>query len=127
MEPSLLDAIFSEEIFLIPAKVTVVIDRPWKLVSSEEKILLEKILGALKLSVDKVSVLNVALTDLELPSDKVEKIISFGVPFSGAPHYEVSSLGPIPMVISDSLDKLLTNDESKKMLWQALKRLFSGS
>jgi DNA polymerase III psi subunit. len=126
MTASLHEAIFTEELFLIPPKVTVVIDRPWSKVIQEERILLEKILGALKLSTDKVRILNLELTS-DFNFDTSEKIIAFGKPYSGGPFYEVIALGTIPMVTSESLDKLITNDEAKKQLWQALKRLFSAS
>jgi hypothetical protein len=116
--------LFTEDIYQITDAILVVVDKPWDEIREEDKALLAKILGSVKLSLDKVQVIHA--TDTTLDSLKVyqpSKIISFGVTLSGAhEHYKHHVSENTSFIQAESLHKL--DDVSKKSLWMALKQAF---
>lgn len=118
------DVVYTEEVYAIAPKTVVLIDRPWSELPEEERLLLEKILNAVRLSINAVSIrfLDPKSGTSDLPA---ARFISFGAP-EGVPHYELTSWCDTPTVHAESLDQLSKNDQSKKLLWQALKKLFSS-
>ncbi|MBS1488860.1 MAG: DNA polymerase III subunit psi [Bacteroidetes bacterium] len=122
--PIFTETIFSEELFLLPQKTVLIFDIEWNLLSDEEQGLLKKILNALNLNLDMVTVhyqpqLNLA----ELPTQP-NHCIYFGQSVAGLAAYEVLEIKGTRLVMSDRLTHLLTHDESKKKLWQALQKQF---
>jgi hypothetical protein len=117
--------LYQEDIYLINDSILILIDKPWQEISEEEKILLSKILGSVKLSLDKVQIVHAA--DATLDSLKVyqpSKIISFGIHLSHShelyTHYVAKN---ISIIQSDALQNL--DDTLKKSLWGALKQAFT--
>ena len=115
---------YSEDIYLLPELVTIVVEKPWVNISIEERVQLSKILNALKLSLEKVRVS--FQTDLDLTNliGHPSYVIVFGLTLKGVNLYEPITVKDTRLVMSESLSALLTNDDAKKKLWLALKPMF---
>ncbi|MBX2894068.1 MAG: DNA polymerase III subunit psi [Cyclobacteriaceae bacterium] len=120
-----IDFIYTEELYQIHPLATVVLTKPWKEVSQAEQELLARILTALKLSIDGVTIVHQPKLDLSVFAIKPEKVIYFGALPPGLSYYECIEAQGINLVASEELAKLLANDQARKMLWTALKQLFS--
>ena len=57
-ETNPLESLYSEELYNIPPKVLIVISKPWSEIQEDEKTLLGKILGSVKLSLSSVQIIN---------------------------------------------------------------------
>lgn len=116
--------LYQEDIYSITDSILIVVDKPWGEISEEDRILLSKILGSVKLSLNKVQIVH--STDATLDSLKVyqpSKIISFGAKLSDSHElYKNHIIGNTSLIQSDVLHKL--DDVSKKNLWMALKQAF---
>ncbi|MBX2916861.1 MAG: DNA polymerase III subunit psi [Cyclobacteriaceae bacterium] len=119
------DSIFIEELYHIRPLPTVVITKPWKEIAQAEKELLARILTALKLSIDGVTIVHQPKLNLSAFTSKPEKVIYFGALPAGLSHYERIEAQGVALVASEELQQLLTNDLARKKLWTALKQLFS--
>jgi hypothetical protein len=123
--PSALKHLYHEDIYTIPATVLIVLDREWTSISEEEKSLLTKILGAVRLSPATVQI--VTMPDLSLESIKqlgATKVIIFGSSVKELiKPYENTTLNGMTIVIADALGDL--DDAKKKSLWLTLKQMFN--
>ena len=100
----------------------------------EEEALLAKILGAVKLRLEDVDLVNVNNhrdTLIEILRDKMaNQIISFGIELRDLDiqvpleAYRVQRVEGIDILLADSLFELQLNTDKKKMLWQALQGMF---
>ncbi len=117
---------FAEELYNLPPKVIVMIPRLWDEVNEEERRLLARILGAVKLSLDGVQILvteKFVLADVLIFSPRF--IISFGVAVEPRLDiYEVRNNDGIATLQSESLDQL--DEFGKKRLWKALRQMFNN-
>ncbi len=115
--------IYTEELYKIPGPVIILIPSPWEEVAEDDRLLLNKILGSVKLSLSGVQIIHqqkVAIQALKIFNPAV--ILSFGVPLTpGADLYQLQSMDAITLIQSDSLSAL--TDATKKELWSALKKL----
>ncbi|HCZ36308.1 MAG TPA: hypothetical protein DHV26_10335 [Cytophagales bacterium] len=118
-------AIYTEEIYSIALQPTVILTKPWAEVTLGEREQLSKILTALKLSLERVTILYQPKLDLAALIIKPERVIYFGPLPAGLTHYEFIEAQGVALVASEGLDQLLTNDPARKKLWAALKQLFS--
>lgn len=123
MEAIFRESIFQEDLYKLPPRILVVIDRPWREISMAERELLQKILSAIRLTTDGVQILSGTQLDTGIISC-AKSIISFGWNPEGKSLFEPSTLHETPSIYSHSLSQLLSDDEAKKKLWQGLKRLF---
>jgi DNA polymerase III psi subunit len=115
---------FSDDIYLLPEPITIVVEKPWVNVSTEERVQLSKILNALKFSLEKVRVAFQADLDLTKLIGHPSYVIVFGLTLKGVNLYEPITIKDTRLVMSESLSALLTNDDAKKKLWLALKPMF---
>jgi len=115
---------FSEDIYLLPELVTIVLEKPWASVSMEEQAQLSKILNALKLSLDQVRITVQEQLDLIKLIGQPNHVIVFGLALKGVNPYEFITVKDTRLVMSEGLSALLTNDDAKKKLWQALRPMF---
>jgi hypothetical protein len=100
----------------------------------EEEALLTKILGAVKLRLDDVELVNIHNhrdTLVEILKDKVvNQIISFGIELRDLDiqipleAYRITRAEGIDILLADSLFELQLNTDKKKMLWQSLQSMF---
>ena len=115
---------FSEDIYLLPEPVTIILEEPWAKVSIDERAQLAKILTALKLSLEKVRVSFQTDLDLTKLIGHPSYVIVFGLTLKGVNLYEPITVKDTRLLMSESLSALLTNDDAKKKLWLALKPMF---
>lgn len=92
----------------------------------EETTLLAKILKAIGITIDAVTIYYQQPINLAALPIKPSPCLYFGQPVSGITTYEVLEINGTKLVASDQLTSLLADDELKKKLWQALKKLFSS-
>ena len=125
MDALIFESLFSGQLFTLPVPPTIVITQPWESIGTDERVLLSKILGALKLSIDSVKIKSQPSLNISSWVEKPKHLIYFGSPVKGLVQYEVIEANGVSIVASESLKDLLQNDASRKKLWQALKTQFS--
>jgi len=118
------DNIFTEELYRLSGKVLVLIPSPWQSLSSDNEVLLRKILGSVRLSLDGVQVLTLATASLNsLTVYNPTHILSFGTQLDPeCKPFTVEVKDKIHIVQSEALHSL--DDSKKKSLWIALKQAF---
>ena len=121
-----LESLYQEELYRIGGKVVIIISKPWEEVSNAEKILLEKILGAVKLTPSAVQI--IACKEFDLKDFKAYSpscIIAFGATLKNSTKmYEPISIENTFLIVADELNAL---DELKKRnLWLTLKKVFQS-
>lgn len=116
---------YQEEIFQLQPKPVVVINEPWEKLGEKERELLAKIISALKISIDTISLVSQPTLDIAFFAGKTYKVIYFGNLPTGVSRYEVLESGELSFICSESLAQLLDNEAARKQLWAGLKRLFS--
>lgn len=116
--------LYQEDLYQLTDSILILIDKPWEEMREEDKTLLSKILGSVKLSMDKVQVLHSTGTSLqEIMRYNPSKVISFGVRLQeSSEQYKVIKYQTLSIINSEPLIDL--TDVSKKNLWGALKQLF---
>jgi hypothetical protein len=120
----IIESTYHEELYFTRQKVVAVIPVPWIEVTDEEKVLLSKILAAVKQSLDSVVIKHQPLFDLSSWLEKPERVICFSSA-EGLPKYEVLPAQGTSVIVALPLSELLSNDEAKKKLWGGLKAMFS--
>ena len=132
IENRFLETLYSEELYIVPPRATIVITLPWSDLKKEEKDQLTKITEALrlrtnpKLGLEAFRIVYVPSLDLSKWSEKPKRLIYFGAPIKGLNFYEVIEAGFSKMVLSESLSQLMQDEASRSKLWIALKLLFAS-
>lgn len=116
---------YQEEIFQIKTKPCVVINEPWEKLGEKERELLTKIISALKISIDSITIVSQPILDLPLFKGKTSKLMYFGDLPAGIARYEVLESGDLSFICSERISQLLDNEASRKQLWIGLKKMFS--
>jgi hypothetical protein len=115
--------LFQEPLYQIPVNVIVVISKPWEKYSAEEKALLAKILGSVKIELASVRLLvYAALTQREIENLAGQKVLIFGTETLELKPYENIQAQGFTMIKADDLSAL--DDAKKKSLWLALRNMF---
>lgn len=123
MSASPLTHLFGEDLYQIPVPVTVILRRSWEQYSSEEKALLSKILGSIKLDIAAVNVTSrTSISVSELKGMRAEKLLIFGTAIDQFKPYEHDRAQGFSVVRADDLSDL--DDAKKKSLWLALRNMF---
>jgi len=125
VNPILFDSLFPEGLFAISPSPIIILDQPWETITASEKILLEKILTAIKQTLNTVSIKYQDSLDLSAWAEKPSQVIYFGMPVKGIPLYETITPNGVRMIASGNLKDLSSNEDARKKLWQALKKQFS--
>jgi hypothetical protein len=124
-EPSVFGNLYGEdELYSIPSRTMILLDREWTAYAEEEKNLLLKILASVKLSFASVQILHInGLSVNDLLPFNPSKVISFGVPVSPVQKmYEYIPVDEVHIIVADSLG--LLDESRKKNLWLALRQMF---
>jgi hypothetical protein len=123
-QPSILENLYTEELYQVPPRLLVVISKPWSQVSEEERTVLTKMLVAVKLSLAAVHILHRTELSLnDLAAFNLEKVLCFGASLKGASKlYEHVVIDRTSVIVADALESL--DDVKKKNLWLALKQMF---
>src|SRR5687767_9366122 len=116
--------LYTDDIYRINSQVIVVIDKEWSSVSEDQKALLNKILGSVKLSLAAVHI--ISRSDLSLKSLHFlspSKVLVFGAQLEeNIKPYESTIIQGTTVIKADHLAEL--DDARKKSLWLALKQMF---
>jgi hypothetical protein len=129
-EQVLFDSLFTEELYLLPSRVWIVITKPWNDLTTNEKEQLTKITDALRLRINRTlnleafTVIHMPSFDLSQRQDRPERLIYFGPTVSGLQQYELIEAGGVLMVLAEGLFELTADESSRSKLWTALKELF---
>lgn len=125
MAESVFESLYQEEIYLVRPRALILIDKPWEHVSQDERVLLAKILGSVKLTLSTVQILHRESASLnELAPFNPERVIAFGTRVSPVhKKYEYLPVDGFHVIASDSLSML--DDAKKKSLWLALRQMFA--
>lgn len=121
---NLSEATYTEELYQISPPTMVAIATPWSDLEEKEIALLSKILGAVRLSLAHVRIIEMTALDLSKWKERPAKLIGFGIKATGIASYEVITTPATQLVMADSLGTLCNDDELKKKLWISLKQLF---
>jgi|SRR6478736_34622 len=125
------ESIYSEEIYQIEVPAVVIIDKPWAELSAAGKEQLQKIADALakrinpKLSLDAFQIIYQPKFDLGLINPHPKRVIYFGAAVTGLNQYDLIEVNASKVVLSESLDDLLKNEQARQKLWKALQQLFA--
>jgi hypothetical protein len=117
--------LFTEEVYQIGKKTVVIISDPWDSIGDSDRSLLQKILQAVGLSTDAVTIVYQPTLDLSSIRENASRVIYFGTPVSGLTPFEPSKIDDLPLICSPSLEQLQADASSKQKLWAGLKVLFS--
>ncbi len=116
---------YQEEVFHLRQRPVVVINETWEQLREKERELLTKIISALKISIDSITIVSQPMLDITSFAGKVNKLIYFGeLPAGVAPYENLESNG-VSFICSQSLSQLLDNEVARKQLWLGLRALFS--
>ena len=120
-----LEKLYQEDLYRIPSRVLVIVSKPWEEISDSDKLVLHKMIGAVRQNMDAVQIITrSAFTIDDIAALSPTKILTFGAtPTPPLKHYELSAIDGIPVIASESLDQL--DDARKKILWVALKQMFA--
>jgi DNA polymerase III psi subunit len=124
MTNEIAEVLFTEELYHIQGKTIVVSSDPWDKVSEGSRALLQKILQAVGLSIESVTIIHQASLDVTRIAGPPSRVIFFGIA-EGRNSYEPFSLGPAQVISAPPLDQLLNDSSAKQKLWAGLKALFS--
>ena len=119
------DHLFQEEVYQFSAPVAVVLSKAWDAYTSDEQLLLKKILSSVKVDFNAVQLLSRA--SLRLASMKIftpARVLIFGseIENDDIPLYQPTPAQGFTVIRADDLTAL--DDQRKKSLWTALRSMF---
>jgi hypothetical protein len=118
-----IESLFQEDLYLIPSRTLVILEKDWHSYNEAEQLLLSKILGSVKLNLASVQLVTRSrFTADSVASYAPKQIIAFGSTSGSLKKYESTQLEGVNVVLADGLDQL--DDARKKSLWTALKQMF---
>lgn len=119
-----MDNIHIQEIYKLKQSLVIVLNKPWALVSEEEKLLLAKILVSIQQSLGSVQILHSEVYSINnLVKNSV--VILFGAQASPEISlYTLVNKNGIQLVQADALKEL--DDAKKKNLWNAIRQIKLG-
>jgi hypothetical protein len=117
--------LYQEELYRPAGSIMIVMDEPWNDLREEDKTLLSKILGSVKISLEGVQVLHARHTQVEsLKLYGASKVIAFGATVKECTSlYVCQTVGSVSVITSEALHVL--DDGKKKSLWGALRQMFA--
>lgn len=124
IEGSATTHIYQEEIYRIAPATTIVLPCPWVEVSEEHRQPLEKILHALRLSLESVRIVHQTAIDLSAFAEKPARMIIFHTPPKPLALHEVHAIGETQVIFAGGLDVFTQDEATKRKFWSALKMLF---
>jgi DNA polymerase III psi subunit len=114
---------FTEEIYKVKEKTTVILSTAWADTAEADRQLLQKILQSVRLNLASVRIIHQPKLDLTKLTPQPARMIFFGEPVGGLNQFEcIKTQGTI--VLSPVLSQLQNDPAGKQKLWVALKQLF---
>jgi DNA polymerase III psi subunit len=123
--PETIENTFGEELYSIPPKTVVAIATPWHTLTDADKLLLEKILSAVKLTLNHVQVIHANQLDVLHWVNRPKQVLAFGLALPGIAPYEPFELQGIQVILAPGLSQLDPDKEGKQKLWGGLKKMFA--
>lgn len=125
MNHSLTRSIFNEELYSVSPRPIVVLANSWNNFTSEEKSLLEKILGLAAITLNNVTIVSSDKLDILQWPDKPNVVIAFGLDIPGLPKNEIIEVQGSKVIITSALTAVANLEkEAKQKLARALSELF---
>lgn len=124
MHPEFFESIYTEEIYSLHPRTTVVLNTAWQHLSEDEKVQLTKILSAVKLSIHSVEIITQSSLNIPFFKGKSDRLIYFGEVPAGVARYQVLESEGISFICSEELKHLIANAPARKQLWNAMQPLF---
>jgi hypothetical protein len=117
--------LYQEDLYKVPSPLVIILSRPWHNILEDEKALLAKILGSVRINIDSVTIVYQPNVEWEaLAVFNPARVLIFGSQLSGdIKPYENVMLNGIAVIKADDLGNF--DDTKKKSLWVALKQMFS--
>lgn len=117
--------LYQEELYRFSCDTLVVIPKPWEGLGQEEKDLLEKILKAVKVGLAGAQIIHEPhLTAAKLIQLGPRHALVLGATLDNpVADGEIIAIGNTRLVRAAALDEL--NDGAKKVLWSALRKMYS--
>ena len=123
MSAAPLSYLFTEDVYEVPGSIAVIVNKPWEKFSDDERSLLAKILGSVKVNLASVRIIaRPNITQAEMVSLGSHRILIFGSQADISPYQLVQAQG-FSAIKADDL--LTLDDAKKKSLWLALKAMFT--
>lgn len=124
MENIILKNTYHEEVYRFATSTAVIISTPWSDLKKPERDLLEKILGAVGLSIAAVNLVHQGVPNLDDVQSTATRVIVFAGAPKGIALHEVIETPRLKAVFTRPLSELTDDEESKRKLWLAIKPLF---
>ncbi len=124
MTTTALEYLYEEDLYNIPGSMMVIVARPWDKISDDEKALLAKILGSVRVGMGSVTIQSMPTVTLaSLKAFSPQRVLVFGATIEGdVKPYERVVVNGISVIKADDFNQL--DDLKKKNLWIALKQMF---
>jgi DNA polymerase III psi subunit len=116
--------LFTEEIYRIDNNTVVVSSQPWEHIGEGARALLQKILQAVGLSTDSVTIIHQSTLDINTMPSRPSRVIFFGSA-PGITPFEPFKLDAVQAINAPPLEMLLSDAAAKQKLWAGLKVLFN--
>lgn len=120
----IIETTFQEALYAIPPKPVVAIATSWDALTENEKGLLDKILGSVKLSLNHITVISTTQLEVLKWPNKPGQVLAFGLDLKGFTHYEPFQVHDITVILAPGLSALESDKEGKQKLWAGLKKVF---
>jgi hypothetical protein len=116
--------LYQEDLYHIPGSVIVIVSRPWHKILEDERALLAKILGSVRVGMGSVTIQSMPTVKIEsLKAFGPQKVLIFGASVEGEiKPYERTVLEGVSVIKADDFNQL--DEVKKKNLWIALKQMF---
>lgn len=125
MHPAVFHNLFSCEVYRPCGQVVVVVHDAWKNISPPARELLSRILHSVEHSLGHVRIFEQPQLNVAALPVRPARLVAFTRAPEGIPLYEPLTTPDGVMVVAAPLTALLTHDDQKKRLWQALKVQFA--
>lgn len=123
MNPLLAPYLFQEELYDAPQNTLIVLSKQWKAYDDDQRSLLSKILGSVKLNLSSVQIIFQQGISIDSLTDyHVAKVLVFGPSRDGIKTYEHVRAQGFSVIVADDLSQL--DEPKKKSLWRALKDMY---
>lgn len=115
--------VFTEDVYLIRG-TTLIFSESWESIGDADRVLLEKIMQAVKLNLQDVTIVHQPVLGLGDLTPRPRRIIYFGKAVNGLTPFEVIEADGSSLIISPALSQLQNDASAKGKLWTALRTLF---
>jgi DNA polymerase III psi subunit len=122
--PTVIENTFQEELYAIPPKPVVAITTTWNVLTDSEKVLLDRILGAVRLSLNHVKIITTTQLDVLNWQNKPSHVLAFGLEMPGFSLYEPFEVQGIKIILAPAPSALENDKDGKTKLWVGLRKVF---